>query len=169
MKSASGDKPQSDKKVSLNWLHWTAICLSIGSVVAAQMLFVVDKDLEIKTKIGGNSWKLNSQSIQVAATNAKKFTVQHINPQLKTLDRQSHQLFTQTSDTITARRDWCISKLQVSTALDKVKSLNPLEAERSTPSKASYTNATKKLPKLTQQKTQTDPIDNWCVTTGVAK
>jgi uncharacterized FlgJ-related protein len=169
MKSASGDKTQSDKKVSLNWLHWTAICLSIGSVIAAKMLFVVDKDLEIKTKIGGNSWKLNSQSIRVAASNAKNFTVQHINPQLKILNRQSQQLFTQTSDTITARRDWCISKSQVSTALDKVKNLDPLEADPPTQSKASYANATKKLPKLTQQKTQPDRIDNWCVTTGVAK
>ncbi|WP_295615259.1 hypothetical protein [Chamaesiphon sp. GL140_3_metabinner_50] len=169
MKSASGDKPQSDKKVSLNWLKWTAICLSIGSIVAVKMLFVVDKDLEISTKVGGNSWKLNSQSIRVAATNVKNFTAQHINPQLKILNQQSHQLFTQTSDTITARRDWCISKSQVSTALDKVKSLNPLEADRDIQSKDSYSNATKKLSKPTQPKTQPARIDNWCVTTGVAK
>jgi uncharacterized FlgJ-related protein len=160
MKSASGDKPQSDKKVSVNWLKWTAICLSIGSIVAAKMLFVVDKDLEISTKIGGNSWKLNSQSIRVAATNAENFTTQHINPQLKILNQKLHQLFTQTSDTITARRDWCVSKSQVSTALDKVNSSNASEAERSIQSKDSYANATKKLP---------DRSDNWCVTTGVAK
>ncbi len=151
MKSASGDKPQPDKKVSSNWLQWTAACLSIGIIIAVRMLFVVDKDLEINTKIGGNSWKLNSQSIQVAATNVQNFTVEHINPPLKTLSQRSHQLFTQASDTITARRDWCVSKSQVS---------NTPEAERSTQSKDSYSNATKKLP---------DRSDNWCVTTGVAK
>jgi hypothetical protein len=169
MKSASGDKPQSDKKVSFNWLKWTAICLSIGSVVAAKMLLIVDKDLNVKTKIDRDSWKLNSRSIQIAATNAEKFTAQHINPQLKTLNQQSQQLFTQAKDTITAPRDWCISKSQVSTALDKVNSLNPLAAEQPTQSKASYANATKKLPKSAQQKTQTDRSDNWCVTTGIAK
>lgn len=169
MKSASGDKPQSDKKVPLKWLKWTAICLSIGSIIAAKMLFVVDKNLEISTKIGDNSWKLNSQSILVAATNAKNLTEQYISPNFKALNRQSHQLFTQASDTITARRDWCISKSQVSTALDKVKSLNPLEAEHPIQIKDSYSNSTKKLPKFTQQKTQADPIDNRCVTTGISQ
>ena len=169
MKSATSDKPQTDKKASFNWLLWTTICLSIGSIVAAKMLLVVDKDLGIKTKIGSNSWKLNSQSIQVAATNAEKFTTQHINPQLTILTQQSHQLFTQASDTITAPRDWCISKAQVSTALDELKSLNPLAADRPIQSKDSYSEPTKKLSKITQQKTQTERSDNWCVTTGVAK
>ena len=169
MKSATSDKPQTDKKASFNWFLWTTICLSIGSIVAAKMLLVVDKDLGIKAKSGANSWKLNSQSIRDAATNAEKFTTQHINPQLKILNRQSHQLFTQASDTITAPRDWCISKTQVSTALDELKSLNLLEADRPTQSNDSYSKPTKKPPKLTQQKTQTDRSDNWCVNTGIAK
>jgi hypothetical protein len=170
MKSASGDKPKSDKKTSLNWLQWTAICLSIGSIVAAKMLFVVDKDLKIKTKFGSNSWQLNLQSIRATATDIQKFSADRINPHLQTLSQKSRQTLIRTSDTITARRDWCISKSQVSTALDKVKSLNPLESDRPAQSKDSYSKYTKKSPKSTEQPQQKDlSNDNLCVTTGTRK
>lgn len=169
MKSASGDKPPSDKKASFNWLLWTTIGLSIGSIVAVKMLLVVDKDLGIETKIGRNSWKLNSQSIRLATNDVEKFTTQHITPQLKVLNYRSHQLFTQASDTITAPRDWCVSKSQVSTALAKVNSLNPLVAAAPAQHKDSYSQPPKKLLKRTQQPSQIDRNDNWCVTTGIAK
>ncbi|WP_310483738.1 hypothetical protein [Chamaesiphon sp. VAR_48_metabat_403] len=170
MKSASGDKPKSESKSSVNWLQWTIICLSIGSIIAFRMLFIIDKDLEIKTKIGGNSWQLNSQSIRATVTDIQKFTTQHINPHLQSLSQKSQQLFSQTGSAISARRDWCISKSQISTALDKVKNLNPLEADRQIQSKDTYAKPPQKTSQTNQQKPQVDSAnDNLCVTTGVAK
>ncbi len=170
MKSASGDKPKSDPKSSVNWLQWTTICLSIGSIIAIRMLFVVDKDLEIKTKIGGNSWQLNSQSIDAAASDIEQFTIQQIDPHLQTLSQKSQQLFFQAGSAISARRDWCISKSQISTALDRLKNLNPLEADRPIQTKDSYAKPTKRTPQASQQKLQVDSAnDNLCVTTGVTK
>jgi hypothetical protein len=170
MKSASGDKPNSDPKNSVNWLQWTTICLSIGSIIAIRMLFVVDRDLEIKTKIGGNSWQLNSQSISATATDIQKFTTQHIEPHLQTLSHKSQQMFSQTRDAISARRDWCISKSQISTTLDKVKNLNPLEADLPVRGKDSYAKPDRKTLQNSQQNPQANSTnDNLCVTTGVAK
>jgi hypothetical protein len=106
--TSSKPDPKSAPKSSINWLATGFFCLLVGGTLAAKTVFLVDDNLEIKTKFAGQSWQLNSQSIKKYAADLEVSSRHYLQPWLAKLDRESTHLVKQASDNL-ANRDWCVS------------------------------------------------------------
>jgi hypothetical protein len=106
----SQPKPPTPKpKNSSDWLSWGFICLLIGGTLAAKNVFLVDNDLEIKTKFAGQSWQLNSQSVKKYATDFSIASRQYLQPLWTNVAQQSTHLLSEANDALTNRQNWCVS------------------------------------------------------------
>jgi hypothetical protein len=166
------------KKGPFDWLSLGFIGLLVGGTVGAKTLLLVDNDLEIKTKFSGKTWQLDSQSIRQYVSSLENFTYQKLKPLGAELQQQSTQLFNRAGDALSAGKDLCVAKSQVSTILTKAKILTPsegsspldkaqtpIEPKTSTGSPSSRSLATKNQPATT-----TDPVDrDWCISIGNKK
>ena len=114
----SQTKPPNPKpNSSTNWLSWGFICLLVGGTLAAKTVFLVDNDIEIKTKFAGQNWQLNSQSIKKYAADFEVSSRQYLQPWLATLDRESTHLMKQASATLANHQNWCVSSPNFATNL----------------------------------------------------
>jgi hypothetical protein len=105
--TSSNPDPKSTPKSSTNWLATGFFCLLVGGTLAAKTVFLVDDNLEIKTKFAGQNWQLNSQSVKKYAADLEVSTRQYLQPWLVKLDRESTHLIKQTSNNL-ANRHWCV-------------------------------------------------------------
>jgi hypothetical protein len=150
MTSPKTDK-KSEPKSSFDWLSTGFICLLVGGTIAAKMVFLVDDDLEIKTKFGGTSWQLNSQSIKKYATDLERSSSQYLQPLWATTQQQSSHLIEQTSNAL-ASQNLCVSipkSLDIHSKID----LNP------TTSKTERQKSSSKQPATTSDLA----AQSWCL------
>lgn len=105
----SQPKPPTPKPNTSNgWLSWCFICLLIGGTIAAKNVFLVDNDLEIKTKFAGQSWQLNSQSVKKSATDFGIASRQYLQPLWTNVSQQSTHLLSEAQNALT-EQNWCVS------------------------------------------------------------
>ena len=127
----SQPKPPTPKpNTSTNWLSWGFICLLIGGTIAARNVFLVDNDLEIKTKFAGQSWQLNSQSVKKSATDFSIASRQYLQPLWTNLAQKSTHLLSEANDAFT-NQNWCISLANSSASPDSKADSNSLNSPRS--------------------------------------
>jgi hypothetical protein len=164
---------KSNKNDPSDWLSTSVICLFAAGVLAAKMVFLVDNELEIKTKFGGQNWQLNSPSVRKYATDAKKITSQYlISPLDRSLRQESSKLIVRAGNALTDRQNLCVSTSQLSTILTTAKSLNPIESDNSNPPIAGNAKVPKTADRSIPSKHNTSTVQrdpNWCITTGVKK
>ena len=155
MTSPTPDKKSAPKK-SFDWLSTGFICLLIGGTIAAKMVFLVDEDLEIKTKFAGKSWQLNSQSIKKYATDLEKSSRQYLQPLWATTQQQSNHLIQQAENALSSQK-WCI-------AIPK-SLVNSLEDRSNSTDSAHPTSKTERKQHSRQQPTTTPDLaaQNWCL------
>ncbi len=106
MTSPIPDKKSEPK--SFDWISTGFICLLISGTIAAKMVFLVDDDLEIKTKFADKSWQLNSQSIKEHVANLEISSRQYLQPMWANIQQQSKHLIQQ-ADNALSSQNWCIS------------------------------------------------------------
>ena len=119
MTSPTPDK-KSAPKSSFKWLSTGFICLLIGGTIAAKMVFLIDDDLEIKTKFAGKSWQLNSQSVKKEIANLEISTRQYLQPLWANIQQQSHHSIDRMGNAL-ASQNWCVNvpkSLDVRTKID---------------------------------------------------
>lgn len=150
MTSPKPDKKSEPKKYS-DWLSTGFICLLIGGTIAAKMVFLVDEDLEIKTKFAGKSWELNSQSIKKYAADLERSSSQYLQPLWATTQQQSSHFIEQTGNAL-ASQNWCVSIPRYLDNHSKIESAHPTgKPER-------------KQPPSQQPTITSDSVDrNWCL------
>lgn len=170
MKSSKTDKKvnkKADKNGSSDYLSVGLICLLAGATIATKTLFLVDNDLENKTKFAGENWQLDSQSVQKYTSDIEKFTAQNLNPLGASLSQQSTQLLTRAGDTLADPKNWCVSGSQLATIVDGAKNLSSIDSDRSTstkpsPHKVVQTSARSNV-KGNLRLQPNSPVQSWCI------
>jgi hypothetical protein len=121
----SQSKPNTQKPTSSgDWLSWGFVCLLIGGTLAAKTVFLVDDNLEIKTKFAGQNWQLNSQSVKKYAADFGIASRQYLQPLWTNLAQQSTHLLSEANDAFTTQ-NWCVSMASSSAPKADSNSIHP--------------------------------------------
>ncbi len=166
-----------NKTNSPDFLSVGAICLFAAGVLAAKIVFLVDNDLEIKTKFSGQSWQLNSQSIRHYFSELGKFAAQYLHPLSDKLRQQSTAVISNTSNALKHPQKLCVSRSQLTTIVDRAKRMQSIELANSPPAKTDRpikpTSQVTKTAPPANSATKVDPAlpadrssQSWCITSG---
>jgi hypothetical protein len=92
------------------------ICLFIGGTIAAKTVFLVDNDLETKSKLNAANWRLDANSARKYTEDLQKFS----RPYLDSPGEKLRQRFSQFSP----QSSWCESAREISLVLAEANLLN---------------------------------------------
>ena len=159
-----------EQKSSSKLLVSVSICLLVGGI-AASSLFVVDDDLDVKTKFSSKDWQANLESIDRSTNNIYKFAHQQLVPVGKVLQQQSIQLIARTNNTLAIHRNWCIPTAELSTVLSQLEQFNPIESTNSVSSQSArpFDLQINKVKQTSAPDVKTQAVKDWCFSTGIKK
>jgi len=165
-KKSDRQEPKSSNK----WLVLLSIYLLVGGMAAIN-LFVVDDDLEVRTKFSSKDWQANLQSIERSTNDLNKFAYQQFVPMGKVLQQQSIQLITHTNNTLAIHRNWCIPTAELSSVLSQLEQFNPIESTNSTSSQSArlFDLQINQIKQISTPDVKTQAVKDWCFSTGTKK
>ncbi len=165
-KKSEIQKPKSSAKL----LGSVSLCLLLGGI-AASSLFVVDGDLEVKTKFSSKDWEANLQSIERSTNDIYKLAHQQLVPVGKVLQQQSIQLIARTNNTLSIHRNWCIPTAELSTVLSQLEQFNPIESTNSASNQSArpFDLQINKVKQTSNLDVKIQAVKDWCFSTGTKK
>ena len=168
-------KPASPPTSSLERLSAGFFWVLFSGTLAAKVLLLVDTDLEITAKFSDKNWHLNIQPIRKYALVLNNFVDRQFSPISALIRQQSSQLMTQTGNILTTRKDWCIPVSRLPIVSIETKSSNPSFFDDLTPDRLVIVPEDRQtsppippaIPFIHSTPTvNTQPVKDWCITTG---
>lgn len=135
--------------------------LLLGATFAVKELFIVDNDIEIRTKFSGQSWQLNQQMLRKYWHDSQQIVGGWLAPLGANVGRESQQMLDRASAALSSPQNFCIPTDRVANTWQR---LNPLATETETEDERE-----KSHPNVKSQPMPAPTPANWCVTTRIKK